>query len=164
MISETYATYCDFLTFLVVMTAVTAAGVAVMVVIATSVAVTMVVIMVIAPDIGIESQFAGNQSLRCRVSTAADTAKELDACCCQGHLGATTDATADQHICIQIFQNAGQSAVAAAVGVDDLGSDDLAVCHIIDLKLLGVTEMLENLTVVVSYRDSHRKNSFRLCG
>ena len=45
--------------------------------------------------------------------------------------------------------------MTAAVGIYYFRRYDRAVFHFVDLELLGVTEMLEDLTVSVSNCDSH---------
>ena len=121
----------------------------------------MVLTVMVALNIGIVEQIAGNQCFHSSIGTAGNTAEEPDAGCCQSHLGTAADTAADQNICLESRQNACQSAVAAAVGIHNLGSNDLAVEHIIDLKLLGVAKVLENFTVFISYRDSHIDSSFQ---
>ena len=63
---------------------------------------------------------------------------------------------------LESLQEGSQGAVAAAVGVDHRGADDLAVLHIIELELLGVAEMLENAAVFIGYCDSHGSFSFQM--
>ena len=144
-------------TALTVMMMVTAAAVL------TAAAFVMVVMLtvMIALHMGIEIQLACQESFHSRVSIAGNTAVQLDICCSQSHLSAAADTAADQNLCVQGIQHSGQSAVAAAVGVHDLGRNDLALCHIIDLKLLGVAKVLENFTVFISYRDSHIDSPFQ---
>ena len=144
-------------TAITVMMMVTAAAVL------TAAAFVMVVMLtvMIALHMGIEIQLSCQESFHSRVSIAGNTAVQLDICRSQSHLSAAADTAADQNLCVQGIQHSGQSAVAAAVGVHDLGRNDLALCHIIDLKLLGVAKMLENFTVFISYRDSHIDSSFQ---
>ena len=129
-------------------------------VIAAGMAFTVVMVMMVAADIGVECQRAFHKSGNCRVSAAGHTAVELDTCGCQSHLGTAADAAADQNVGLQSGQDTGQSAVAAAIGVNDLGGYDLAILDVIDLKLLGVAEMLEDLTVFISNCDFHNCDSF----
>ena len=114
-----------------------------------------VVVVVVAADIGIVIQFAGDQGLGCRVGAAADTAIELDARLGQSHLGAAADAAADQNVRVEGIQNPCQGAVTAAHGVHNFRRYDLAVLNIINLKLLGMAEVLEDVAVFVSNCDSH---------
>ena len=112
-------------------------------------------IVVVTLHIGIECQSAVYKSLYSRICITGDTTVELNVCGCERHLCAATDAAANQNIGIQCSQNTGKCAVAAAHGVDYLGSDDLSICYIVNLKLLGVAKMLKNFTVFVSYCNSH---------
>ena len=129
-------------------------------VIATIMAFTMMIVM-IALHIGVKTQIAGQEILNSSICMAEATAVKLNASLGQRHLGTAADATADQNICVQGGQNTGQGAMAAAVGIHNLGGSDLAVLHIIDLKLLGMAKVLENIAVFISDCDSHNRISFR---
>ena len=129
-------------------------------VIAAGVAFAVMMIVVVAADIGIECQLSGQQGFHSSIGAAGDSTVELYACGCQGHLGTAADTAADQHICVQGGQNAGQSTVAAAVGIDDMGGNDFAILYIIDLKLFRVAEMLKDLAVFVGNCNSHNCDSF----
>ena len=50
--------------------------------------------------------------------------------------------------------------MTAAVGINDLFTDDLSILYIIELELCRMSEVLENLSVLVSNRDSHCIASF----
>ena len=113
------------------------------------------VVVVIAADVGIVTEVACQQVFHCGIRITEATAVQCDACLLEGCLCATADATADQHIYIQGFQHTGQSAMTAAVAVYDLGCDNITVFHFINLKLLGVTEVLEDHTVSISNCDFH---------
>ena len=114
-----------------------------------------VMIVVVALNIGIVAKITGQVIFYSCVCVAPNTAVELDTSLLEGHLGAAADTAADQHICIQTGQNTGQSAVAAAAGIHNLGRNNSAVFHFVYLELLGVTEVLEDQTVSVSDCDSH---------
>ncbi len=146
---------CRFL-----MAAVTAAVVTSAAVVAASMTFAMMVVVMIAPDIGIEIQLSFQKSCYCSICAAGHTAIQLDTCCCQRSLCATADAAANQHICVQCCENTGQRAVPTSVGIHNLGSNNGIVLHLIDLKLFGVAEVLEDLSVFVSYCNSHLTVSF----
>ena len=117
--------------------------------------------VVVATDVGVIIQVACQECLHSIVSITGNAAVELDASLSQSHLGTAADAAADQHINAAAKEEAGQSTVTAAIGVHDLGGDDIAIFYIVDLKLLGVAEMLEDQFVCVSNCDFHGiKNSF----
>lgn len=52
--------------------------------------------------------------------------------------------------------------MAAAVGIHHYRMGYLAIFYSIQLKLSGVTKMLEHLTVFISYCDFHLLSSFLL--
>ena len=112
-------------------------------------------VVVIALHIGIKAKCASQQVGNCCICITAAAAVQCDACLCQCHLCAAANTAADQHICMQGAQHACQRAVTAAVGIHYFGCNHSTILHFIDLKLLGVTEMLEDLTVSISNCDSH---------
>ena len=69
--------------------------------------------------------------------------------------GAAADAAADEHVDAAGSEHAGKGAMTRAIGAHDLGGNDLAVLDVVDLELLGATEVLEDVAVVVRDRDSH---------
>ena len=133
------------------MTAVTAAAV-----IAAGMTFTvMMLTMMIALHIGIVCQNTCQECFYCSVCIAGNTAEQLDTGCRQSHLGTTTDTAANQNIRLQGLQYASQSTVSTAVGIHYFGGYDLTFLHIIDLEHLGVAEMLEDVSVFISNRNSH---------
>ena len=124
-------------------------------VIAAGVTFTMVMVVMVALDIGVEAEITGQVIGNRCVGITGTAAVELNTGLCQCHLGTAADAAADQNICVQTAQHTCQSTMTAAVGVHHLRCNDCAVLHFVDLELLGVTEMLEDLTVSVSNCDSH---------
>ena len=120
----------------------------------------MILSMMAALDIGIECQLPVHQRLCRGIRTAGDTAVEPDACCRQSHLCTAADTATNQRIRIQCRQNACQCTVAAAVGIHNLGRDDLSILNIINLELLGMAKVLENHTVFIRNCNSHTIISF----
>jgi hypothetical protein len=57
-------------------------------------------------------------------------------------------------------EEACQSAVTAAAGIDDLRGNDLASLHLIHLELGGMAEMLEDLAFPISDCYLHMDLSF----
>ena len=131
--------------------AVVAAGV-------TSFAVLMVV--VVAVNIGIIAQISAEQCVHRCVSVSADTAVELDTRFGQSCLRTAADASADQSVYAVLHQKARQGTMAAAIGINDFRMNDLAIRSFIKLKLLGVAEMLENLTIFIGDCNFHNGFSF----
>ena len=70
------------------------------------------------------------------------------------------DASADQGVSLYRLQEPGQRAVAASVGIHDLLIHDLPGFNIVQLELLGMAEVLEDLSVFVCDCDSHGICSF----
>ena len=110
----------------------------------------VVLAVMVAVDGGVVGQAAREEGVHSGVSRAGRPAVQLDAGRSQRGLGAAADAAADQHVGVQLLQDAGQRAVALAVGAHHLAVDDLAVFHIVDLELFGAAEMLEDLAAGVS--------------
>lgn len=106
------------MTVIVMTAAVVAAGVT---------ALTMLVVVVVAANVGIIRQNAADECAYRRVSLAAYAAVELDTCLGKCLLSAAADAAADEGVNAALHQEARKCAVTAAVGVNDLLADYLAV-------------------------------------
>lgn len=126
----------------------------------TSLAVLMV--MVVTVNIGIVAQISAEQCAHRCVSVPADTAVELDTRLGQGCLRTAADASANQSVHAVLHQEACQCAVTAAVGVNDFRMSDFAVHSFIKLELLGVAEMLKDLTVFIGNCNFHNRISFAI--
>ena len=109
-------------------------------------ALTVGVVVMITADVGIVCKRACQQGVHRCVRFAADAAVELDTGLRQCHLGTAADTAADQGIHALLHQKARQYAVPTAVGIHDLCTDNLAFRDLIELKLRGVTKVLENLS------------------
>lgn len=134
-------------------------------VIATAVsALAVLVIMVVTVHIRVIAESAGDECIDRCIRISADTTEKTDADLCKGHLCTTTDATADQCIDTELHQETGERAVTTAVRIHDRLAYDLTIRHIVDLKLLGMTEVLENLSVFIGYCNSHDDISFLITG
>ena len=120
----------------------------------------MLVVVVVTVNIGIIAQISAEQCVHRRVSFPADTAIELNSRFGQCCLGTAADATADQSVHAVLHQEACQCAVTAAVGIHNFRMEDLALRSLINLELLGVTEMLKNLAVFVGNCNFHLEISF----
>ena len=107
------------------------------------------VVMVITVNIGVVAQISAEQCAHRRVNVPTDTAVELDARFGQSRLRTAADASANQSVHAVLHQESCQCAVTAAVGINDFRMDDFAVHSFIKLELLGVTEMLKDLTVFI---------------
>ena len=122
---------------------------------------TVVMLVMIAPGIGVKIQLTCQERCYRLVRVAGNTAVQSDARLGQRHLRAAANAAADQHIRAQRCQQPRQGTVAAAIGLNDLGSFDLTIFRIVHLELFGVAEMLEDISVCISYRNSHLTSSFK---
>jgi len=120
----------------------------------------VMMVVVVALDIGVKQQFAGDKIVNRCISGTAHTAVKLDRSSRKSSLGTCADAAADKHVGVKSGENARKSAVTAAVGVNDLGGYYLSVPDIINFKLLGVAKVLEYHTVFISYSNSHIVISF----
>ena len=120
----------------------------------------VLMVMVIAVNIGIVAQIYTEQCAHRRISVPADTAVELDARFGQSCLRTSADASANQSVHAVLHQEACQCAVTAAVGVNDFRMSDFAVHSFIKLELLGVTEMLKDLTVFIGNCNFYNGISF----
>ena len=118
-------------------------------------ALAMLVVMVIAADIWIIDKSTGQQSVYRSVGIAACASVEADTGFRQSHLSTAADAAADQRIDAVLHQKACQRTVAAAIGVNDFGMSDFAVQDFVKLELLGMSEMLKDLSVFIGNCDFH---------
>ena len=104
------------------------------------------VVMMAAMDIGIIVQISGQKRLNRCIRLAFGAAIETDARIGQCNPRAAANSAADQGIHALLHQKARQYAVPTAVGIHDLCTDNLAFRDLIELKLRGVTKVLENLS------------------
>ena len=95
------------------------------------------------------------KSFHRRIRAAGYAAVKADACLCQGIFGSLPDTAADQRIHLLAGKHAGQSAMAAAIGIHYLRRKDLFFFRHIDFKLLRMAKMLIYFPVFISYCYSH---------
>ena len=122
----------------------------------------MLVVMVVAVNIGVVAQISAEQCAHRRVSVPTDTTVELDTRFGQSRLRTAADASANQSVHAVLHQEACQCAVAAAVGINNFRMNDFAVRSFIKLELFSVTEMLKNLTVFIGNCNFHNGISFAI--
>ena len=125
------------------------------VVVAAIMAFPVVMSVVVAFGVGIIRKLTLGQCLCRGIRRTGHATVELYPGLGQGGLRTHADPAADQGVGLRGFQETGQRAVAAAVGGYDLLRYDFAVLHVVELELLRVAEMLEDLSVFISYRNSH---------
>ena len=122
---------------------------------AIAVVMVLMVIMMIAVSIRVEVQRSSGESLRCRIRRTLNAGIEPDPRVGQRHLRAHAHSAADQGVGFDSLEETGQRAVSASVRVYDLFRRYPAVLRIIKLKLRGMTEMLKDFSVFISYCDPH---------
>ena len=138
-----------------VRTAVTAATVR-----TTGVVLAVVMVVVIAFGFGVIVQAVGEEGRYSFVCITVDAAVQLDACLSKCRLRTAPDAAANEDVCLQCRKKSCQGTVSAAVGIYNFCIYDLAVLYLIELKLCGVTEVLKDLSVFISYCNFHCTVSF----
>lgn len=127
-------------------------------------ALAVLVIMMVTVHVRVIAEIAGDECIDRGICIPADTTVEADADLSECHLCTTTDAAADQCIDTELHKEACQCAVATAVRIHYLCTYDFAVRYIVDLKLCGMSEVLENLSVFIGYCNSHDDISFMITG
>ena len=118
-------------------------------------AIPAVMLMVIAPGIRIVFQMTFRQGSGCFIRRALYARIQLHTRLSQRHLSAHADAATDQGISVNGLQETSEGTVAAAVGIHHLFIYDLPILHVIEFKLLRMTKVLKDFSVVVSDRNSH---------
>ena len=116
---------------------------------------TVVVSVVVALDIRIKQQSSRDEFVYSNICRTAYAAVKLDGSCRQSSLSTCAYAAADKNISLKCSKNTGKRAVSAAVGVNNFRGNYLSVLNIVNLKLLGVSKMLEYHAIFISYRNSH---------
>ncbi len=117
-------------------------------------------VVVIAYGLRVVLERAGSKGAGRSVCRACDAAIERDAGLSERHLGTHADAAADQRIHLCGLQETGQGTVSAAVGIHNLFPDNGSVLHIIELELLGASEVLKDVSVFIGCCNSHVVMSF----
>ena len=116
--------------------------------------------MVVALGIRIIFQRSIRKGFRGSIRRSLNACVKLDPDIRKRRLRTHTNASADQGVSLHGLQEACKGAVAASVGINDLLIHDLTLINIIQLKLLGMTEVLEDFSVFVCDCDSHGICSF----
>ena len=75
----------------------------------------VLVIVMIASDVGVVAEVTGDQGFNRRVARTTDTAVKLDTRFGKSHLCATANSSADQSICSEILKKGCQSSVTKAI-------------------------------------------------
>ena len=153
--------FCAFEPSVVTTAAVFTAAVVVIAATMLAAGVIVFMVMVIAAGVGIIGQGAIDQRQSRRIRITLHAAVQLDTGLSQRHLSTAADAAANEHIYLQAAEQARQRAVTAAIGGNQHLVGNLTVLHLIELELLGVTKVLENLSVLIGDGNDHGSFSFR---
>ncbi len=121
---------------------------------------TVMMVMVVAPGIRIIFQSSVSKSFRGSIRRSLNARIKLDPGIRKRHLRTHTNASADQGVRLHSLQEACKSAMTASVGVNNLLADDFTLFNIVQLKLLCMTEVLEDLSIFICDCDSHGMYSF----
>ena len=113
-----------------------------------------------ALHIRIIRQFTSQKRLHRLVCIPGHSAVKLNSAFRQSISGSASDAAADQRVHLKVRQKSGQGSLAASVGIAYLLIQDLLLIRIVNLKLLRVSEMLEHLSLLIRYCNSHIAFSF----
>ena len=116
--------------------------------------------MVVALGFGIVFQRSIRKGFRGGIRRSLNACVKPDPDIRKRRLRTHTDASADQGVSLHRLQEAGQRAMAASVGFHDLLIHDLPLFNIVQLELLGMSEVLEDLSVFVCDCDPHGICSF----
>ena len=122
----------------------------------------MLMVVVVALDVRVIAEIVRKIRLDRCIARTADTAVELDARTRKCHLCAAADTAADQGIYVLLREKSRKRAVTAAVRIHDLRRNDLTILYCVDLKLLGMSEVLKDLSVFISYCNFHKFISISL--
>ena len=117
--------------FTVTVTAAAVAFFVVMTVTAAGVAFTVV----IALYIWVKVQLTCNECFNCSICFAHYSAVESDTCLCQSILCTAADTATDEHFYLVCCKKTSESAMAAAVSIDNLAGNNFALFNIIHLEL-----------------------------
>ncbi len=116
--------------------------------------VALAVVMVVA--VGTRGDKGARQIIGDRlVRIALGSGDDCDPSLLESVHGTAAKAAADQDIDRVVRQKSRKGTVANAVGPDHLTGDDLSVLDIIDLEILGPSEVLEDVSVLISSCNSH---------
>ena len=118
----------------------------------------MLVVVVAASYVRIEFQRSVEQFFDGIISTARDTAIEVDRGFCQALFGSAADAAGNDGIDFLGLQETDQGTVALTFGVDDVSLDDMPIFDIINLEFFRMAEMLEYIPIFIRNCYSHHNN------
>ena len=95
-------------------------------------------------------QASAEKILNCLVGIALGAGNNRDTCLLKRVHGASAKAAADHDLDCAVRQKSCQRAVADTVGADHFAGDDFAVFDVIYFKSLCSSEVLEDISVIIS--------------
>ena len=120
----------------------------------------MMMTVVVAFCVWIILQCSCSQRLSSIISRSGYATIKLYASLSQRILCSHPNTAADQGIDLRVFQKACQCSMSVAVCRYDLLGNYPAIVYIVQFKLLCVSEMLEDFSILIRYCDSHSVISF----
>ena len=111
--------------------------------------------VMVADGVRVKGQVSGSQLLYCSQGVAGYTRIELDSSLNQSSAGAGADAATDELFGTQTVQEASQCAVTAAQYRNHFRADHLSIFHFRHEELPAVSEMSEDLSIFIRYRNFH---------
>ena len=118
-------------------------------------ALSVCMVVVFAAHILLIGEVPRKEGLHRIICPAAAAAKEPDAGIRKGHLGTAPDTAADHRRDILFLQKVSQRFVSDGSGGADLAVFDLTVLYRIDLEILTLSEVLEDISVIVCNCNTH---------
>ena len=94
------------------------------------------------------------------VRRAGDAGKDEHVLALNGLPRVLTDAAAEHDVHAVLLERAGDRRMTQILGRDDLARDRIEIRNVVDDKLLGAAEMLQQNAVLIRHCDLHNSNSF----
>jgi len=114
------------------------------------------VAMVITLYVGIVVKSALKISKNCFVCRTGYSTSKLNISVCKSHLCSAANTAANKEINSQICKHTCKSAMTMSLGANDFAAQNFTVIGVVNFKLLGMSKVLENLTVFVGYCNFHK--------
>ena len=112
----------------------------------------VVLCVMIASGVRVVGKLIGNQHIDRRVRISLNARVQANARLTKRFLCSAADSAANQNLNLVDRKQRCKRAVAAAVRFQNLALYDFSVFGVIDLELLGVSEVLKDFSVIISNR------------
>ena len=116
--------------------------------------------VVFAVNVGVIAERSRKQGRNSFIGAAGYAAVEQNAGFLQRGARTAADAAADEHVDMQAAEKGRERLMTAVERFDFHGGDDAPVLCFVELETIGLTEMLKNVSVIVSDCNSHGKSPF----